>query len=496
MLLAVLPVYPSAVRASPAEIEARLLRAIAYVKGQYFEAGDISGFLHSPAGNENPRSYAEDDALIALALSSYQETHFTTVFNGDLKSAVESLLQMQDSQGDFSQYYDFKNSKLGPSGRFYYWNAYAIMGIGYAAHVITEQNNTESSYWLPVIDRVRSCIDTWLSRSQIQSGAVLFAFPNGTDRADVGYNGALLMGLMHLAAFEYYWGSRRVAETYAQYSKRIADWLMGLQEESSSSWGYGGFYFNESRSLEPTLQNALAVFGINGYYKGASLLLPNQQISLEGLRTVMRDWAEGYVERIMDAWGGVAYGRNSSGLISYPKLTQTTSATLAAMVDVWIDLGPPVFWNDSSRMYGWIIGGNERGVDMQTDSGGFFTGLDSQGILLSANLTTTALTLYAFIRAQYVSIPGTYPVQTIKSRTASVTISFGQATSSEAQVTNTNSGKQTFNAGPIIFAIALLIALGVLGGCFAFRSLVRKNKRRGAQGRLRRRSSRERYAPC
>ena len=302
------------------------------------------------------------------------------------------------------------------------------------------------------------------------------------------------MGLMHLAAFEYYWGSRSVAETYAQYSRRIADWLMGLQEESSSGWGYGGFYSNESRSLESTLQNALAVFGINGYYKGASLLLSNQHISLEGLRTVMRNWARGYVEKIMDAWGGVSYGRNSSGLISYPKLTQATSAALAAMVDVWIDLGPPVFWNDSSRLYGWVIGGNERSADLQTDAGGFYAGLDSHGIMAGTDLTTTALTLYSLIRAQYVSIPGTYPVQTyFRSTTTSVkTTTVGQATSSETQVTITNPANQTFNAGPIIFGTALLIALGILGGFYAFGSWARKSKRRPARRRLRRRSAMDR----
>ena len=489
VMFAVLPVSQSPVSASPAESEARILRAIAYVKGQYYVVGNFSGFLRSSGGDENPRSYAEDDALIVLALSSYQETHFTTVFNGFLKKAVESLLHMQGSRGDFGQYYDFQNSTLGQSGRLYYWNAFAIMGMGYAAYVTTEQDNTETSYWMTVVNRVRLCVDAWLPRSQIKSGAVVFAFPDGIDRADVGYNGALLMGLMHVAAFEYYWGSRSVAETYAQYSKRIADWLLGLQEGSPSSWGFGGFYGNESRSLEPTLENAFAMFGINGYYKGAGLLLPNQHISLEGLRTVMQDWAQGYVEKTMDAWGGVAYGRNSSGLISHPKLTQATSATLAAMVDVWIDLGPPVFWNDSSRLYGWIIGGNEQSVDMQTDAGGFYAGLGSQGILPNTDLTTTAFALYSFIRAQYVSIPGTYPVQTTKSRTASITTTVGQATSSEAQSTITSPVKQTFNAGSIMFAIALLIALGILGGFFAFRSLGRKSKGRAARSRLRRRSA-------
>jgi len=485
-MLTLIPAFQIPAHASPAEVEARILRAVAFVKEEYYSSGNFSGFLHSTVGNESARSYAEDDALIVMTLSSYQETHITTAFYADLKNAVQSLLQLQSAQGDFHQYYDFQNSTRGPSGRLYYWNAYAIMGVGYAAYVVTEQNNTESDHWLSVVDRLRLCIDTWLPRSQTQSGAVIFAFPDGANRADVDYNGALLMGLIHIAAFEYLWGSRNIAETYGQYSKRIADWLLKLQERDPSSWGNGGFYSDESRNLQTTSRNAFAMFGINSYYKGIGLLLPNQRTSLEGLRLVMQDWAQGYVEKIMDASGGTSYGRNASGLIPYPKLTQTTSVALAAMVDVWIDLGPPVYWDDCSRLYGWIVGSNKQAVDMQTDSGGFYAGLDSSGILSNTDLTTTALTLYSLIRAQYVSIPGTYPIQRSSTATEGSTTIVNQSAARKTQAAVTNSASQVSSTGPLVLGVAGLVVLGIGAGLYAFRLRGRKRTRRDGRRRLRR----------
>ena len=319
-------------------------------------------------------------------------------------------MQLQTPQGDFYRYYDVHNKTLGPSGKLYYWNAHILMGTAYAAFAITNQVGSERAHWLSVISKLRVFIDNWIPKHQTQNGAVTFSFPDEPDRADLALNGALLMGLVNVAAFESLWGDKGVAAMYGKYSQRIANWLYGLQDTNETSWGFGGFYSNSSRKLQTTLENGFAMFGLNSFYKAASLVLPQTYPSLEPMRQVMVAWAQGYEERVADMMGGLAYGRGAASLIRYPETTQAAAATLVAMVDVWINLGPPVYWNDSARIYSWIIGYNPQSIDLQTAEGGFYAGLTDNGLISTADPTSTLLALYSFIRAQYVSIPGTYPV--------------------------------------------------------------------------------------
>jgi len=410
LMIALVPSSAIPVRASPVEIENRILRAITFVKSHFYSAGKFSGFIWPTDGVQSNRTYGDQNALIALALSAYQETHFTAAFYGDLKDAVQSVVQLQTPRGDFCQYYDFQNKTPGRSGKLYYWNAYVIMGISYAAYAITNQVGPEQAYWLPVINRLRMFIDNWIPRYQTPSGAVTFSFLGKPDATDVALNGALLMGLVNVAAFESLWGDRSVAVTFGRYSQRIANWLYGLQETSETSWGFGGFYSNSSKKLQSTLENGFAMFGLNSFYKAASLLLPKVYPTLEPMREVMVAWARGYEAKVADIMGGPANGRGAAGLILYPETTQAVSATLVAMVDVWIDLGPREYWNDSARIYSWMIGHNPHSIDLQASDGSFYSGLDGNGLISTSDLTSTLMALYSFIRAQYVSIPGTYPV--------------------------------------------------------------------------------------
>lgn len=464
---------------STPDIEGRILRGIAFVKNDFHIGRDVSGYLHDENSSDK-LAYTEDNALVALALSSYQESHFSSSYYADLQRAVEFVTSAQTAGGDFYWYYDFGNETWNSGGKFYYWNAIILMSIAYAAFTITNQVNSERAYWSPVVDKLRSCIDHWLPSSLGQSGGVVFVFPDGSRGTDLRYQGALMMGLMHLAAFEYYWGRKDVANRFVDYSRRMASWLFSLQERGSSHWGYGGFYSNPSMNLQTSEENAFSMFGLNSYYKVIGLIMATQRTELESMRNMMQEWEEGYVENIRDYRGGVSFGRGVNGTLPYPRLTWTASGTLAATVDVWINLGPEKYWNDSSRIYGWLTGNNERSTDLQTSQGNFYEGLDPNGALRTTDFATTVLTLYSLVRAAFVSIPGTYPVSFPNQK-------FTKTTSSTTMVPSQSTPSITHEAiappeNLNLYVAAVLAVIGVLAGMFAFKWGARKKRKRSVRG--------------
>ena len=476
LALAVIPAFVPANLAigSTPDIENRILRAITFLEGTYHSSAVVSGYLHDQNGSVM-RSYTEDNALAALALSSYQETHFSTTYYVDLQRAARFVAAAQAPDGDFYQYYDFGNGTWESSGKFYYWNSLVLMSVAYAAFTVTTQINSESGFWSPIIDRLSLCIDVWLPTSLSTDGGVLFEFPNGSRGTDVRYQGALLMGLMYVAAFEYYWGRKDVADRFASYARLMAAWLNSLQERDRSRWGNGGFYSNASMNLQSSEENAFAMFGLNSYYKGIGLLNPSQQTELDGMRNMMQQWEEGYVENIMDSYGGVSFGRDANGPIPYPKLTWTTSATLAATVDVWINLGPAKYWNDSTRIYGWLTGNNERSTDVQTPEGSFYTGLVAGGTLSPSNLATDMLALYSIIRAAFVRIPGTYPVSVSNPRFTR-TSSLAQLVTTKSTITQ-ETGAAVANYS-LYAAVGLAVVIGAFVGLYAFKLRTGKKRKR------------------
>jgi hypothetical protein len=457
---------------SPVEIENRILRATTYALSRFEDGAKFSGFLHSSFGTGANRSYTEDNSLMALALSSYQETHFSTRFYENLQDAIRSIEAAQTAQGDFSEYFDFASSSWGSSGKMSCWDAYAVMGAAYAAYVVMFQSNSDASFWRLAINQLRLFADKWMPKSQGQDGAVIFSSSNSSDLQDVGCNGVLLMGLMYIAAFEFSWGDKTAAAKYATYSQRIANWLYTLQESNATSWGLGGFYSNSSKTVQPSYENALVMFGLNAYYKVIGLFLPNIRASLEPLRQTQKLWADGYVEKILDRWGGVSFSRNEAGVTAYPKTTRDASATLAAMVDVWINLGPPTYWNDSARIYAWMIGSNENSIDLQSQSGDFQYALQNH-TTTSSDLGTTSLAVYSLIRAQYISIPGEYPVQVAKTTKSSNIVS-RFSTSETATVTGSNEKPNTYQ---IVAAVAIVTV--VLIGSFVAKKPRKKGRTKG-----------------
>jgi hypothetical protein len=462
------PTIAGPVSGDSPNIEDRILRSATYALSQYHSGSGFSGFLHSNDGADVNRSYTEDNALIALALSSYQESHFSTRYYGNLKDATDAVVRAQTAQGDFYESYDFQHSTWGIKGKMFCWDAYAVMGVAYAAYVITTtQANQDFTYWLPVVSQLRLFIDRWVQRSQGDDGAVLFSFADGANAEDVSCNGVLLMGLMYVAAFEFSWEDKTVATAYAKISERIANWLYSLQERNETSWGFGGFYSNSSRGVQISFENALAMFGLNSYYKGIGLVIPSLRTSLEQLRQLQKIWADMYEEKIVDQWAGVTFSRSSSGQNPYPKTTEGAAAMLAAMGDVWVNLGAPIYWNDSARIYAWMIGNNERSLDMQAPTGDFLFGFDLNQALTQSDLTTTSLALYGLIRAQFISIPGQYPIDLAKTTRTKIIASTQTPSiiTEEPTAQTPNSNLFTYaTAGLFVAALAATIAAVVHAG--------------------------------
>jgi hypothetical protein len=397
-------------------IEDRIRAAMGFIHGQLANDSKVVGFLHAVLPEQPRRMYAEDAGLVALALSAYQETHYSQEFYSDLKASVEFVEAAQSGSGDFFEYYDLATRTWVHVGHLYYWDPYAMLGPTYAAFTITNQIQSERTYWAGVIDRTRACVDYWVPRLQAADGSILFSFTDGSARADIASNAALLVSLIHLALFEYYWGDRTLATRYGMWSQKIAGWLYSLQERNNSTWGFGGFYSNKTQAVQMAFENGLVLFGLNSYYKAASLLVANPQPSLPDLKQSMIDWMVGFLEKMFDSWGGTQNARGAAGIISYPKTTMAMSSVLQAAVDVWINIGPRVYWDDSQRLYKWITGGNELSIDLQSatniagDAGGFYEGIRQNGSMTYSDLGISAFALYALARASFVSIPGEYPV--------------------------------------------------------------------------------------
>jgi hypothetical protein len=407
-------------------IEDRIRAGMEFINGQLLTNSSVRGFQHATLPDLPRRMYAEDAGLVALALSAYQESHYSQEFYPALKTAVEFVEAAQTGLGDFHEYYDLATETWINGGHLYYWDAYAILGPMYAAFVITNQVQSERNYWAGVIDKVRVCVDYWVPRLQAVDGSILFSFPNGSARSDIAANAALLASLIHLALFEYYWGQRSLATKYAGWSQKIAMWLYSLQERSNSTWGFGGFYSGKSRAVQTAFENGFAIFGLNSYYKAASLLLTDFHPSIADLKQAMIDWMVGFVEMMFDSWGGTRYGRTAAGIMSYPKTTMAMASVLQAAADVWINIGPRVYWDDSQRLYKWITGSNELSTDLQSatniagDAGGFYEGIGQNGTMTSSDLGLSALALFAVVRAAFVSIPGEYPVPEFSGEYANV----------------------------------------------------------------------------
>jgi hypothetical protein len=422
LLVLVLNVSGFAWASAGPNVEDRIATAIRFIVDQ--SSTSFSGFLHGTNSSVSAqRIYAYDNGIVALALSSYQQTHNSEAYYNNLKSAIHFLQQAQTSSGDFQEYYDPSNGTWGTSGQLYYWNSYALMGAAYGGGEFAAIGEfpAERPYWTDVVNMLRLCVDYWVPRTQLPDGQVVFSFPGASARADVGANAAMLVALIHIALFEYFWGNMDLATKYAQWSQSIANWLYSLQEKSSASWGAGGFYTDAARTIQYTFENGFAMFGLNSYFKAVGLFanaLTTFEPSVSELRQSMINWTEKFVETTVDSWNGPQYGRSIAGLLPYPKETASGASLLQALVDVVINIGSPYeecaypqcYWSEVSKVYEWFTGSNELSLDLQQAKdihggvGGFYTGIQSSGAIMDSNVAVTAFALFAMVRASYIEV--------------------------------------------------------------------------------------------
>ncbi len=395
--------------ASQTNVESRISSAIEYIIGQQASANGIQGFLRGTAPPDSERMYAVDAGLVALAFSFYMQTHPPIKYYDNLRVSIDFLMHAQTESGDFREYFSVSNGTWGSGGRFYYWNAYALLGASYAAFVL-EQASVDTAYWSGVVNGLRKCVESWLPQNQV-NGGVGFYFPDGSVRADIAANGAMLVALMHIALFEFYSGDGYTAARYVRWAEELAAWLRSMQEASKSSWGWGGFYVNGSKLEQDSYENGLAMFGLNSYYEGIGLISSNFAPTIDEARSSMINWAEGFGERMLDPLGGPSYARFQNGSILYPKTVGAAASLTQAMVDIWINIGTHAYWVNASRAYEWMTGANGQLPDLQTAqniqgvSGGFYFGLSQGGVISKSDLGVSALALYALVRASYVRIP-------------------------------------------------------------------------------------------
>lgn len=474
-------------------VESRIRAAVGYVRDQYVSKSGVAGFLHGTNGpSETQRIYSYDNGIVALGLAAYQQTHNSEEFYQDLKTAIEFLHRAQTSTRDFYEYYDVANNTWVLSGQLYYWDAYALMGAAYGAgeYAAIGEFPAEKQYWADVVNMLRLCVDTWLPSAQLPEGAIMFSFPDGSSRVDVAANAAMLSALVHIALFEYSWGDSGLAAKYARQAQLIAQWLYSMQERNLTSWGRGGFYTNSTQTFQLTFENGLAMLGLNAYFKALGLFeksLPSAEPSIPELRQTMMNWTLSFVEKTLDSWNGPQYGRSAVGLVPYPKLSLDAASLLQALVDVWISIGSPsvmcdypeCYWAEAARVYNWLAGSNELSLDLQQakdvrgGGGGFYAGIEKSGAVTDSVLATTALALFAMVRASYIQIPEFTSVTTNVSSTT-------QSRTSTAISTSTITPEEWppwLTAVTGLTAVGLLCVVGLVIFKFRFRTGRRKRRK-------------------
>jgi hypothetical protein len=207
------------------------------------------------------------------------------------------------------------------------------------------------------------------------------------------------------------YGDNATASKFASYSQAVAAWLVKQQESNSTSWGLGGLYTDASRLKQELQANAVALFGLNSYYKIIGLLTPSPFPSVEQVRSLMVAWMDHYVAFMVDSTWGPLASRTQNIVNAYPKLVSAAGWLMRAAADIWINIGTLDYQIQTGQMYEWLTGRNELGVDLQLahnragESGGFILGIDD-GVII--NMTTTAsnaAAMFGMVHGSLISIP-------------------------------------------------------------------------------------------
>jgi hypothetical protein len=140
---------------------------------------------------------------------------------------------------------------------------------------------------------------------------------------------------------------------------------------------------------------------------------------------------------------------------------------------------PECYWAEAARVYNWLAGSNELSLDLQQakdvrgGGGGFYAGIEKSGTVTDSVLATTALALFAMVRASYIQIPEFTSVTTNVSSTT-------QSRTSTAISTSTITPEEWppwLTAMTGLTAVGLLCVVGLVIFKFRFRTGRRKRRK-------------------
>lgn len=369
------------------------------------------GFLAEAEETNRGKIYSEDNARVAWCLCNYHRDFTSERHDRWLKASVEFVLDSQSGTMDFHRYYDMKQRQWVSSGLFHYWNAHITALLAQTAFTMHKlpQRTIEYGFWDRVIQRVESCIDSWIEVSMRADGSWVFIYPepSQTRTEDVGM---MLNTLSCISGYEQRWGDSKRAERYSRLAQKTCEWILRQQEMDQYSWAYGGFYDDGSRTLQTVLSNARTMFGVLSYWTFIGLTVP--QPDYDTLRKSMIAWVDGFVIPMMDGFGGPGEGRTETLVKPYPKRTLTAAELLRDFVLIWVDLGGSYYWSLAERSYHWLVGKNEMDLDMQQANntaatrGGFYAGIvNGTHVDQRSTVEITAQCVEAMLHAMSIDIP-------------------------------------------------------------------------------------------
>jgi len=396
--------------AAEVNIITRIERGTDWILGQAVEYQEKRYGFTSETGNER-KIFSEDNARVAWTLCNYHR-HFTSERHDRwLRASAEFVLESQAETLDFYRHYDLKLGQWAVSGTFYYWNAHIAALMAQTAFTMRTlpEGGIEYEFWDIVIQRIESSIDSWIETSMKTDGSWVFTYPEArtTRTEDVGM---MLSALSCISGYEHEWGDRIRAERFYGAAQKTLEWVLEQQEMNRNSWGYGGFYDNHSKTIQTTLSNGRAMFGLLSYWTFVGLMVPEPDYGL--LRKRMIAWTEGFAVPTMDHHGGPSEHRTETLAKVYPKKTLNAAEFVRDLAFVWVDLGGSYYWSLAELCYYWLVGRNEMNLDMQQVNntrvvhGGFYVAIEnSTHVDTKSTVETTAECVEAMLHAMSIDIP-------------------------------------------------------------------------------------------
>jgi hypothetical protein len=381
-----------------------LEQVVEYQRGRY-------AFARGVAESNGARVYLEDNARVAWALANYHKDLTSTRHDKWLKASVEFVLEGQTANFDFHRYYDTKREQWVGSGSFYYWNSHVMALLAQTAFTMRKlpEGSIEHTFWNRVIQRIEACIDSWTGAAMKTDGSWEIAYPEPRS-VRVEDVGMMLNVLSCVSGYEKMWGDGGRAEKFSKAARKTCDWILNQQEMNQNSWGYGGYYDDQSKAIQTTLSNGRIVFGLLSFWTSIGLTVQEPDYDL--LRKRMIAWTDGFVVKITDQYGGPAANRTELLTSLYPKRTLVAAEFIRDLMLIWVDLGGSYYWSLTELTYNWLVGKNEMQRDMQQMNepmgrkGSFCSGMqNSTYVDLESTTETTAECVEAMLHAMTIDIP-------------------------------------------------------------------------------------------